>query len=180
MPSSRAAISPEASAIVDDIRRIVAALRASSRAAERAVGVTGAQLFVLQVLAREQALSVNELAERTRTHQSTVSVVVRRLVERGLVARAAAADDGRRVMLSLTKEGRALLRRAPAAAQEKLIGGLEQLPAEQHRLLATSLRALVVAMGLEEAPAQMFFEDEESQAPAGAPAKKRRAARVSA
>jgi DNA-binding MarR family transcriptional regulator len=72
MPSSRAPLSPEASAVVDDIRRIVAALRASSRGAERAVGVTGAQLFVLQVLAREQALSVNELAERTRTHQSTV------------------------------------------------------------------------------------------------------------
>jgi len=55
----------------------VQALRVSSRAAERDVGLSAAQLFVLDRLAgADQALCVNELAQRTLTHQSSVSVVV--------------------------------------------------------------------------------------------------------
>ena len=73
--------------VLDAMRRIVQALRESSRWAERHVGLSGAQLFVLQTLAETPGLSVNELAERTHTHQSSVSVVVSRLaarlVERG-------------------------------------------------------------------------------------------------
>jgi hypothetical protein len=41
----------ETRAILDAVRRIVRALHESSRAAEKTLGVTGAQLFVLQTLA---------------------------------------------------------------------------------------------------------------------------------
>jgi len=84
----------ETRAILDAVRRIVRALHESSRAAEKTLGVTGAQLFVLQTLADVPGLSLNALAEQTHTHQSSVSTVVSRLAERGLVLRAAAADDG--------------------------------------------------------------------------------------
>lgn len=146
--------------ILDDLRRIVRVLRESSRAAEQAIGVSGAQLFVLKALAADDApLSVNGLAARTRTHQSTVSVVVKRLAARGLVRRAPSAIDARRVELALTPAGRRLIERAPNAAQDRLIEGLELLPRAQRVGLATSLRRLVGAMGLgDEAPA-MFFEE---------------------
>src|SRR5262249_57297587 len=71
------------------IRSIVRAQRINTRAVELKMGSSLAQLFVLQQLAERSADSLNELAERTATHQSSVSVVVRRLVERGLVARTA-------------------------------------------------------------------------------------------
>src|SRR5665213_199086 len=70
--------------ILDSIRRIVRLLRVSSREAEREVGLSGAQLFVLRTLSEHKFLSVNELAERTHTHQSSVSVVVQVLVDKGL------------------------------------------------------------------------------------------------
>ena len=72
---------------------------------------------MLQQLAAAPAKSVNELADRTYTHQSSVSVVVRRLVEQGLVARRRASDDGRRRELSLTAAGRRLVARAPMPAK---------------------------------------------------------------
>src|SRR5690348_4180204 len=75
------------------LRRIVLAVRLSARRAERELGLSGAQLFVLQQLGASPVHSLNELAERTRTHQSSVSVVVRRLVARGLVTRTRATDD---------------------------------------------------------------------------------------
>ena len=100
-------------AVLDGVRRIVQALRASSRWAERHVGLSGAQLFVLQKLAETPGISVNELAERTHTHQSSVSVVVSRLAALDLVTRTRSAADGRRVELSLAPRARRVVGRAP-------------------------------------------------------------------
>jgi DNA-binding MarR family transcriptional regulator len=77
----------EVQAVLDGIRRIVHSLHASSRAAERRIGLSAAQLFVLRRLAETDGLSINELAEKTFTHQSSVSVVASRLEARRLVAR---------------------------------------------------------------------------------------------
>lgn len=149
----------ELQSVLDDLRRLVKALGASSRSAQARVGLTGAQLFVLQSLRGRQAISMNQLAERTRTHQSTVSVVVKRLVAAGLVARSVAADDGRRLALSLTAAGRARLKKAPQAAQEGLIAGLERLPRPTRACLARDLHRLVEAMRLDDQPPAMFFEE---------------------
>src|SRR5262249_41146721 len=97
---------------LDSIRRIVRWLRVASRAAERDVGLTAALLFVLSRLASGPAPSLNELAERTLTHQSSASVVVSRLVAAGYVRRTRSELDGRRQELHLTARGRKLIRRA--------------------------------------------------------------------
>ncbi|HTI65640.1 MAG TPA: hypothetical protein VL524_19085, partial [Gemmatimonadaceae bacterium] len=60
------------------VRSVVRALRINTRAIELKMGISLAQLFVLQQLAEKPADSLNELADRTATHQSSVSVVVRR------------------------------------------------------------------------------------------------------
>lgn len=166
---------PATRQVLDAIRRIVRALRESSRATERSVGVGAAQLFVLNRLAAAPGLSLNELAARTFTHQSSVSVVVSRLVERGLLTRARGGDDGRRVAISVTPAGRALLARAPAAAQERLLAGLALMGARPRRELADLLGRLVDLMALPDRNPPMFFE----AAPRSAPArKKQRRARL--
>src|SRR3954454_1713862 len=73
--------------VLNSLRQIVRSLRVSSRAAEQRVGLSGAQLFVLSCLARQSPCSVNDLAVRTATDQSSVSVVVSRLVALGHVRR---------------------------------------------------------------------------------------------
>jgi len=132
--------------VLDSIRAIVRELRLSGRSSEQALGVSGAQLFVLQKLAEVPVQSLSELAARTHTDPSSVSVVVSRLVARGLVNRSASADDARRVDISLSTNGRALARRAPRAAQAELIEAAAQLPARQLKSLARDLSALVGKM----------------------------------
>jgi DNA-binding MarR family transcriptional regulator len=163
-------LSPVSASILDDLRRIVRVLRESSRAAEQEVGVSGAQLFVLRTLAQPDArgglpaLTLSELSARTRTHQSTASVVVKRLVERGLVSRAPSPRDARCLQLRLTKRGQRLLERAPLAAQDRLILGIDRLkPAEQKRL-ASALHELVAAMQLSDQAPVMFFEEDQTAA----------------
>ena len=148
----------ETRAVLDAIRRIVHALRESSRWAEKHVGLSGAQLFVLQTLAESPAVSLNDLAGRTHTHQSSVSTVVTRLVERGYVRRSQSTRDRRTVMLSLASRGRTLVRRAPDAAQERLIRGIEQLPKARRRQLASSLGELAGLMDTGDRTPAMFFE----------------------
>lgn len=147
--------------VLDAVRHIVRVLRVSSRAAEKSVGLSGAQLFVLQKLAQMSAMSVGELAEATFTHQSSVSVVVSRLVERRLVVRKRSPTDRRRAEVALTSAGRALLRRAPGAAQELLVEALVRLDRVERRQLGETLQRLVRGLGVGEKAAVMFFEKEE-------------------
>ncbi len=149
---------PDTQRVLDSIRRIVQTLRVASRAAESRYGLTAAQLFVMQKLAENRAASLNELAARTLTHQSSVSVVVQKLVERQLVARRAAREDARRVLLSLTPAGRALVRKAPLAAQERLIAAVNALPAAQRRELARLLSRVAGSTGADTSP-PLFFEE---------------------
>ena len=146
---------------LDAIRKLVRVLGESARLAQGRTGITGAQLFVLRVLADFPGLSINELAERTMTHQSSVSAVVSRLVARGLVTRAPAASDRRKQLVTLTPRGRALRRTAPAVAQEVLVSAIRGLSPARRRALAVSLRALTDALGLSEQTAPMFFEEED-------------------
>jgi DNA-binding MarR family transcriptional regulator len=151
--------------VLDSIRRIVRLLREGSRASEDRVGLSAAQLFVLQKLDPARPLSLTELAARTLTHQSSVSVVVSKLRAQGLVRRAASSTDARRVEISLTAQGRALLERSPEAPpQDRLIAGLVLIGAQRRRRLAAGLRELVEAMALPEEPPAMFFEGQPPRA----------------
>jgi DNA-binding MarR family transcriptional regulator len=159
----------DVSATLDALRSIVRALRVNSHAVEQRIGLTGAQLFVLQQLAEAPAGSMNELAERTLTHQSSVSVVVSRLVQRGLVTRSPSSADARRTEIGLSAKGRATLRRAPVTVQSQLVSGLRKLPAARVRSLAASLAQWIRAADLASAkPPLLFFEE-----PAPKPRRKR-------
>jgi len=142
------------------IRSVVRALRLNTRSIEGKLGISLAQLFVLQQLADKPAESLNELAERTATHQSSVSVVVRRLVDRGLVTRVASTSDRRRVHIALTAAGESLLRGAPPTVQSDLMHGMSRMRADQRATLAELLELWVLASGIDLAAPPMMFEDE--------------------
>jgi len=145
--------------VLNSLRQIVRSLRVSSRAAEQRVGLSGAQLFVLSCLARQSPCSVNELATRTATDQSSVSVVVSRLVALGHVRRVKSKTDRRSVELSLTRSGHALLQSAPEAAQDRLIASLSQLKKTELTTLSRLLGKVVDGADVSEQIPSLFFEE---------------------
>jgi DNA-binding MarR family transcriptional regulator len=164
--------------VLDSIRRILRALRLFDREAEKRAGLSGAQLFVLRKLGEQgtgrngsagiasesgTGISINELAERVRTDQSSVSVIVQKLAARGLLRRKRGSPDGRRIELTLTGKGRSLLRKSPAAAQERLIAAIGQMIPARRRALARLLVELVEKTGIDRQPATLFFEDAASK-----------------
>src|SRR5678816_4099193 len=143
------------------IRSIVRALRINTRAIELKMGISLAQLFVLQHLADKPAESLNELAERTATHQSSVSVVVRRLVERGFVSRTSSSADKRRIEIGLTPEGRKLLEDAPSTIQTQLVNALRQMGRDDQTTLADLLDRWLTTAKIDLAAPPMLGESEQ-------------------
>src|ERR1700755_1581370 len=149
------------------VRSIVRAQRINTRAIELKMGISLAQLFVLQQLAERPSDSLNDLAERTATHQSSVSVVVRRLVERGLVSRTSSSADKRRIEIDLTPAGRALLTDAPTTIQMQLINGLSHMSGDEQGELADLLEDWLRAAKIDLAAPPMLGEFEDADGGSG-------------
>jgi DNA-binding MarR family transcriptional regulator len=144
------------------VRSIVRAQRINTRAVELKMGISLAQLFVLQQLAERSADSLNELAERTATHQSSVSVVVRRLVERGLASRTASANDRRRIEIAVTAAGRELLAGAPVTVSMELVAALRRMQRSDREQLADLLERWLREARIDFATPPMLGEDEDA------------------
>jgi DNA-binding MarR family transcriptional regulator len=148
-------------ALLDAIRRIVQSLHASSRDSQSTTGLSTAQLFVLRTVEGSGGLSINDLAARTFTHQSSVSVVVSRLEARRLVLRRVDRAAARRRLIALTPVGRRVLQGAPRAAPELLVDAVVAMPASSRRATARALERLADAMAARRRP-PMFLESRAS------------------
>ncbi|MEO6575881.1 MAG: MarR family winged helix-turn-helix transcriptional regulator [Polyangiaceae bacterium] len=143
---------------MNGLRQIVRTLRLSAAAAEKNLGISGAQVFVLQKLREGPCASIAELAALTVTDPSSASVVVARLAAAGLVKRTPASDDARRAELKLTAKGASLVRSSPEATQKQLIEALTRLSPSVRAGLAKGLSGLVREMGIVHKP-ELFFEE---------------------
>ena len=164
---------------VDAFRRILRELRLAARVTLATSGVSAAQLFVLSALVDGEEASMSDLAERTMTDRSSVTVVVDRLIEGGHVKKGTSMEDRRRAAVRITPRGRTLLRGAPRPPTALLVDALAQMEPADVRRLARGLRGLTEAMGIEHEPAEMLFEDSPSAGADLSPqlARARRAAR---
>jgi DNA-binding MarR family transcriptional regulator len=118
-------------------------------------------MFILHVLSHDDEISLNELADRTAVDQSSASLAVGKLVETGHVRRTVSPEDRRQVRLALTPKGKAVVRRSPPAAQERILESVQSMPARDRAHLMVLLDQLMAGMGGPAAgPAPMLFEDD--------------------
>jgi len=95
----------EAAELLRLMRAIEHRLQSSSKLTARAGGVTGPQRMVLRAIAKEPGLSASDVAGVVQLHASTVTGILQRLLERGLVSRAKSDTDARKAVLELTEAG---------------------------------------------------------------------------
>jgi DNA-binding MarR family transcriptional regulator len=72
------------------------------------LGVTGQQRLVVKLVGQRPGISAGALAEILHVHPSTLTGVLRRLVERGALERVRDPADTRRALFRLTDKGRKL------------------------------------------------------------------------
>jgi DNA-binding MarR family transcriptional regulator len=97
------------------VKAIQRELERRTNEAMRPLGLTGPQADALVVIGQAGPLSLKTLGDLLIAEAGHPSRLVDRLVEAGLVDRRAAETDRRRVKLSLSADGRKLMKRIEAA-----------------------------------------------------------------
>jgi DNA-binding MarR family transcriptional regulator len=99
------------------------------------------QLKATMVLAKQQ-LTVGGLARTLNISEPSASLLVDKLVARGLAARETDPADRRRTLVLASEEGRSLVEHLRRSRREQLAGWLEQMDQGDVRALAQGLDAL--------------------------------------
>jgi DNA-binding MarR family transcriptional regulator len=133
------ALAAELSGVLAGLRR---ALRRRTRTAVGPPGLSSAEAELLRLVGRHPGLRVGEAATTLRLAPNTVSTVVRRLTDLGLLDAARATEDRRAVSLTLSADGRRRVARWRDERAQLLADSLEGLSATDRRTLARALPVL--------------------------------------
>lgn len=126
--------------------RIEHGLQSRSKQMEAALGVTGPQRLVLRIVHQFPGLSAGELARIIRLHPSTVTGVVQRLVDKGLLARVGDRADRRRVQLRVCPGAKRFVRRSPASIESAVARVLARVSAAGVAQTRSVLTAIACAL----------------------------------
>jgi len=126
---------PPAAELAILLRDAITRLNRRVRQARPVGDLTIAQLSALTSLELAGALTPRDLADTERVQPPTMTRIIARLEERGLVRRTPHPSDGRQVLLSATEAGRAVYAQFARVRDEWLARRLADLPAEDQRAL---------------------------------------------
>lgn len=129
----------ETRAILTALRRILRAADLHSRELARLTGLTMPQLVVLQAIAELGEVTTGRISANANLSQATVTVILDKLVARGLVERYRSPADRRVVHSRLTDTGREALATAAPLRNERLVRAYAHLPQERRAEVAAAL-----------------------------------------
>lgn len=147
----------QALALFVKLMRAQRAVMAAAEPSILAAGLTVTQFGVLEALFHKGKLSHGELQRKVLTSPANLTDVIDKLAGRGLVARCRADDDARRVGVSLTDAGRALIAKAFPPHAAAIHDAMAVLSAEEQAQLTWLLRKLGLAL---EPGAAKYFDIE--------------------
>jgi DNA-binding MarR family transcriptional regulator len=124
------------------LRDAITRLNRRVRQARPVGDLTLTQVSALTSLQLAGALTPRELADTERVQPPTMTKIVAKLEERGLVQRTPHPTDGRQVILATTAAGRAVLAQFERARDEWLAGRLAELTDEEREALRLAAEIL--------------------------------------
>ncbi|MGY1751882.1 MarR family winged helix-turn-helix transcriptional regulator [Blastococcus sp. SYSU D01042] len=125
----------DTAALAHDLRLAVTRFSRRLRTQRVDTSVTLTHLSALSTLKRHGPMSAGELAAHERVQPPSMTKVVVRLEERGLVTRTAHPTDGRQVVIGLTSTAEEMLAAEGRAREAWLTGRLQDLTAEERAVL---------------------------------------------
>jgi DNA-binding MarR family transcriptional regulator len=104
--------------------------------------VAVAEAHALMDLVAFGAVRQGELAVRLQLEKSTVSRLVRQMEARGWIQRTSDRDDGRAVLIRLTRQGRDAASELSGARQEKFARILAAIPEDKRSMVVEAISIL--------------------------------------
>lgn len=128
------------------LRRLIRATDLHSKHLVRTSGLTASQVLILQAIDKQEQATPSQLAKEISLSQATITSIVDRLENRGLLARERSQTDRRRVYLQLTEAGKEVLSHAPAPLQEHFVRQFKQLESWEQLTIIASLQRVAAMM----------------------------------
>ena len=135
--------------VIVALRRVIRAVDLHSRTLVASHGLTGPQALILKAL-QGGSLSAGELAIRVSLSQGTVTDILNRLEQRGLVRRIRDREDRRRVLVETRDAGMALIEQSPPLLQERFVQRFSNLQEWEQTQLLASLQRIAAMMDAED------------------------------
>ena len=108
------------------------------------------EVYLLQLLARKNPMTVTELAMKLKVKNFTASRVITRLADQGLVVKKQSTEDGRLVEVSITPQGRNKIQEIEAFNYHTILANIDTLGENKVQILMNSIENLDILLGLKE------------------------------
>ena len=144
--------------VLTAMRRLIRATDLDSKRLARQTNLSTSQLLVLELLAEGSEQTVGSIGEQVGLAQATVTNMVDRLEERGLVSRVRSDEDRRQVRVTLTEAGRELRDQAPTALQTRFLANFSGLREWEKLSILASLRRVTDLMEAEDLDASPVLD----------------------
>jgi len=128
--------------IIYQIRRLMQAGELFTKELNKTYQVSAPQLHCLLALNENGPLPPSRIARHIMVKSSTVTGIIDRLEQKGLVYRIRNSPDRRVITIQLTEAGKELAQNAPPPIQHKIVDGLKKLPEGEIKQIILSLSKL--------------------------------------
>lgn len=125
------------------LQQVLRRLRAQFRSVHQGLPLRSAELWFLTVLAHRGAQSASAMAEAAGVSRAAASLVIRRLLDLGLIAQSVDEGDRRRRVIVLAEAGTELLNRVQVLRQSQMSAMLNRLSIPEQHQLITLLKKLL-------------------------------------
>lgn len=109
-------------------------------------GLSSPQLTILKELSDVNEIPTGELAKRVSLSQATVTDILDRLEEKGLIIRQRSSFDKRRVYIQISEKGKAIVLKNPSLLKEDFILQFNELEDWEQTLILSSMQRVVAMM----------------------------------
>lgn len=129
------------------LRRIIRAIDLQSKRIAKSSGLTTPQVMVLQSIRDLGEVTTGRLSDAVSLSQATVTTILDRLEQRGLIERYRSDRDRRIVHAKLTDLGRKAVRKAPPLLHEKFTEAFVNLPPKRQTEMIATLDEVAALLG---------------------------------
>ena len=92
----------------------------------------------------------SQIAKYIMVNSSTVTGIIDRLEQKGLVERSRISPDRRVITIALTEKGQQLAKNAPPPIQKKIVDGLKKLPPGKTEQIIQALTELTYMLDVQD------------------------------
>jgi len=128
--------------IIFSIRRLMQSGELYTKELSKKYQISAPQLNCLLTLYENGPLPPSRIANHIMVKSSTITGIVDRLEQKGLVARFRNSPDRRVITIELTDAGKKLAENAPPPIQQKIMDGLKRLSEDEIHLIVLGLTKL--------------------------------------